>query len=63
MTVNPMPAWDAINGLDYPVSKEDLIRRAQEIGADTDTLQALRSLPVEQFNSPAEVGEALGGLG
>ncbi|MDG4828718.1 DUF2795 domain-containing protein [Solwaraspora sp. WMMD1047] len=63
MTVDPIPSWEALNGLDYPVSKEDLIRRAQELGASTETLQSLRSLPVERFDSPAAVGEALGGLG
>nr|MDT0657825.1 DUF2795 domain-containing protein [Micromonospora sp. DSM 115978] len=63
MTINPVPPWDVLNGLDYPISKEDLIRRAQEIGASTDTLQGLRSLPVEQFDSPADIGEALATLG
>ena len=63
MTANPLPAWEALGGLDYPVSKEDLIRRAQEIGASTETLESLRSLPVEQFESPVHIGEALADLG
>lgn len=46
-----------LDGLDYPVSKEDLIRRAQETGADTETLAALRSLPVAQLDSPTELAQ------
>lgn len=60
MVANPVQWQHYAGGLDYPASKEDLIRRAQEQGADTETLQALRSLPVAQFESPAEVDEALG---
>lgn len=44
-----------LDGLDYPVSKEDLIRRAQEMGVDTETLSALRALPVTQLDSPTEL--------
>ncbi|TCB87383.1 DUF2795 domain-containing protein [Micromonospora zingiberis] len=50
---------DYLAGLDYPVSREDLIRWCQENGASTEQLQAVRSLPVEQFGSPDEVTEAL----
>lgn len=46
-------------GLDFPVSQEDLVRRAQELGADTETLQALRSLPVAQLDNPTELAQAL----
>jgi hypothetical protein len=49
-------------GLDYPISREDLVRCAQERGVDTATLQALRSLPVEQVASPDDVQEALSDL-
>jgi len=60
MTSNPLRLRDYLNGLDFPVSKEDLIRRAQESGADTELLETLRSLPAEQFSSPGELSEALG---
>ncbi|GIJ28481.1 hypothetical protein Vqi01_36430 [Micromonospora qiuiae] len=48
-----------LSGLDYPVSREDLVRWCQENGASTEQLQAVRALPVEQFSSPAELAEAL----
>lgn len=54
-----MALRESLAGLDYPVSKEDLIRWAQETGVDTQTMQLLRSLPVGQFQTPTEVGDAI----
>jgi hypothetical protein len=62
MTVNPVQLQKYLGGLDYPVSREDLIRRAQEQGADNNVMQTLRSLPMDQFNSPNDVSEAVGEL-
>lgn len=63
MTTNPVQMQKYLGGLDYPVSKEDLVRRAQEQGADTEVLQTLKSLPTDQFNSPNDVSEAVGQMG
>jgi hypothetical protein len=60
MAVNPVQLQKYLGGLDYPVSREDLVRRAQEQGADTEVLQTLRSLPTDEFNSPNDVSEAVG---
>lgn len=62
MAVNVMQLREYLEGLDYPVSKEDVVRRAQENGAGTAVLQLLRSLPAEQFSSPEDVGESLSAL-
>ena len=62
MGVNAIQLQESLAGLDYPVSKEDLVRWAQETGADTETLKLLQSLPVDQFQTPAEVGDAIIGL-
>ncbi|MFC6014686.1 DUF2795 domain-containing protein [Plantactinospora solaniradicis] len=59
MRSNAMQLQESLAGLDYPVSKEDLVRWAQENGVGTETLQLLRSLPVEQFQTPAEIGDAI----
>lgn len=56
---NPVQIQEYLAGLDFPVSKEDLLRRAQETGAETEVLESLRSLPAEQFSSPVEISEAL----
>jgi Protein of unknown function (DUF2795) len=52
---NPVRMPDLLAGLDYPVSKEDVLRIAQEQGADTDTLNMLQSLPAEEFASAEQI--------
>ncbi|PWU49527.1 hypothetical protein DLE60_16015 [Micromonospora globispora] len=62
MTVTGVQLQEYLAGLDYPVSKEDLVRWGQENGASTELLQMLKALPVEQFDSPAELSQALNTL-
>ncbi|MBM0237038.1 DUF2795 domain-containing protein [Micromonospora sp. ATA32] len=62
MTVTGVQLQEYLAGLDYPVSREDLVRWGQENGASTEVLQMLRALPVEQFDSPAELSESLNAL-
>ncbi|GAB3815214.1 DUF2795 domain-containing protein [Micromonospora zhanjiangensis] len=62
MAVNVTQLQEYLSGLDYPVSKEDLIRQAQENGAGTAVIQLLRSLPADQFGSPTQIGESLSEL-
>ena len=54
-----MQLQEYIVGLDYPVSKEDLVRLAQQAGAGTALLQLLRSLPADRFDSSTEVSDAI----
>jgi|GEM_PF-1746117 len=51
---------DYVDGLDFPLSREDLLRRAQELGADTALLQALRALPAERFVNAEQLLAELG---
>ncbi|MEV0943081.1 DUF2795 domain-containing protein [Micromonospora wenchangensis] len=62
MTVTGMQLQEYLAGLDYPVSREVLVRWGQENGAGTELLQMLRALPAGQFDDPAELHEALGTL-
>jgi Protein of unknown function (DUF2795) len=50
---------ELVSGLDYPVSREDLVRMAQERGAGNEVLTLLRSLPPGEFDSAEELDEAL----
>lgn len=52
---NPVTLPDLLAGLDYPVSREDVLRIAREQGADTDTLNMLQSLPAEEFTSTEQI--------
>ncbi|GAA4576057.1 hypothetical protein GCM10023176_46630 [Micromonospora coerulea] len=62
MTVTGVQLQEYLAGLDYPVSREDLVRWGQENGASTEMLQMLRALPAEQFDSPVELAEAMNTL-
>ena len=42
---------ELLSGLDFPLSREDLIRLAQERGAGNEMMALLRSLPDHQFES------------
>jgi hypothetical protein len=57
MTIEPNRVSEYLAGLDYPVSREDLIRRAQEQGADSETLAALRAMPIEELQGAEDLGE------
>ncbi|MET7877338.1 DUF2795 domain-containing protein [Micromonospora profundi] len=59
MTVTGVQLQEYLAGLDYPVSREDLFRWAQENGASTALLQMVQALPAEQFESPDELAAAL----
>ena len=62
-TINPIQLQKFLGGIDYPASKDDLLRRAEQNGADANALQVLRDLPMDRFNSPNDVSEAVGKLG
>ncbi|MET8912165.1 DUF2795 domain-containing protein [Micromonospora sp. NPDC004551] len=62
MTVTGVQLQEFLAGLDYPVSRADLVRWGQENGASTEMLQMLKALPAEEFDTPAELGEALNTL-
>jgi hypothetical protein len=60
--VNPIQLQKHLKGVDYPASKEELINQAQHQGADEDALSALRQLPDEEYETPADVSKAVGNL-
>jgi hypothetical protein len=49
-------------GVDYPVSKQDLVEKAKEEGADEQVMRQLDSLPDRQYGSPVAVSKELGKL-
>ena len=51
-----------LKGMDYPASREDLIRHAEQQGADENIRRSLEQLPGDRFETPAEVSQAIGRL-
>ncbi|MFD1146487.1 DUF2795 domain-containing protein [Saccharothrix hoggarensis] len=60
MTLNPIQVQKFLSGVDYPATKDDIVDAARSQGADDDTLDALRDLPRDDFNSPNDISEAIG---
>ena len=60
--VNPIQVQKYLKGVDYPAKKDDLLAQAQSLGADDNVRQTLEQLPDEEFQTPAEVSQAIGHL-
>ncbi|MBW4718714.1 DUF2795 domain-containing protein [Saccharothrix obliqua] len=60
MSINPIQVQKFLSGVDYPATKDDIVSAARSQGADNDTIDALRNLPRDDFNSPNDISEAIG---
>ncbi len=58
--VNPIQVQKYLKGVDYPCSKQDLVNIAKQEGADENVLQTLQDMPMDRFNSPNDVAQAIG---
>ena len=59
---NPIQLQKFLSGVDYPATKQDLLEKARQEGADEPVLRTLEQLPMDRFNSPNDVSEAYGKL-
>jgi hypothetical protein len=62
MAVSPIQIQKFLKGVDYPASKSDLLKNADREGADEEVRTTLEQLPDEEYESPADVSEALGNI-
>ena len=60
-TPNPIQVQKFLGGIDYPASKEDIVRTAKESGADENVLNALEGIPDREYDGPTAVSEAVAG--
>ena len=60
--VNPIQAQTYLKGLDYPASKAELLKHAEQQGADERLRSALEQLPDTRYEKPTDVSEALGDI-
>ncbi len=51
--------FEPLNDLDYPASKQDVVRHAESRGATEDVLRVLRALPLGDYASRAELTRSL----
>lgn len=58
--VNPIQVQKFLKGVDYPCTKDELVHKAEEEGADENVLSTLKSTKMNNFNSPNDVTQAIG---
>jgi len=53
--VNPLKIQNFLGGIDYPVGKLDLLKKARENGASQDVMNILERIADKEYTNPAEV--------
>jgi hypothetical protein len=60
---NPVEVEKSLKGIDFPAKKEDLVKHAQQHGANQEVLETIKDLPKEEFHNAADVAKAIGEIG
>ncbi|WP_245654275.1 DUF2795 domain-containing protein [Streptomyces violens] len=58
--MNPIEMQKCLGGVDYPASKDEIMRQAEQHGASKDIMGALKKLPETDYESPAAVNREVG---
>ncbi len=58
--VNPVQVQKFLGGLDYPASKQDIVKKAEQEGADENVRSTLEQIPDQEYETPADVSQAIG---
>jgi hypothetical protein len=58
-TPNPIQIQKFLGGVDYPASREALLSKAKDSGADSNVIKALEAIPDKQYDSPTAVSSAV----
>lgn len=56
---NPIQVQKYLGGIDYPASRDDIVRTAEKSDAPDDILETLRNLPERDYDGPTAVSEAV----
>jgi hypothetical protein len=60
-TISPIDVQKALKGMDYPATKDQIVRHAEENGADKEVLDALRKIPDREYEGPSGVSAEVRG--
>ena len=55
---NPIQMQKFLGGVDYPASRDDLVKHAEGKGADDDVLEGLRAIEDRTYDGPNAVSAA-----
>jgi hypothetical protein len=58
--VSPAQVEAYLKGISFPASKQDIIRQAEDNGADKPVLNILGSLREKEYYSPIDISKAIG---
>jgi hypothetical protein len=59
--VSPIDIQKALSGMDYPASKDEIVRHAENHGGDKDVIEALRKIDDREYEGPSGVSSAVFG--
>lgn len=57
---SPAQVQKYLGGLDYPVSKQQLVEKARQEGASEEVMRLLEQLPDQEYGSPVAVSKEYG---
>jgi hypothetical protein len=60
MATNPVQVQKILGGMSYPCSKDQILTTLEQRNADPSIRDAISKLPNKEFNSPADLSDALG---
>ena len=55
---NPIQMQKFLGGIEYPASRDQLVRHAEAKGADDAVLEGLKGIPDREYNGPNAVSQA-----
>lgn len=61
-TINPTQVQQYLSGMDFPASRDDVVRHAKANGADERICDMLAQLPANHFESPTDISSAISGM-
>jgi len=57
--INPIELQKYLKGVEYPASKDDIVKAAENNGADDEIIDVLRNASESSFEKPTDVTKAL----
>lgn len=58
--ISPVQMQKHLKGVNYPASKDDLVKQAKNNNASNEIVDKIRTLPADSFGGPKDVMKALG---
>jgi uncharacterized protein DUF2795 len=57
--VSPIDIQKALGGIDYPASKNDIVKHAEKNGGDKEVVDALKGIDDREYDGPSGVSAAV----